>query len=446
MTRRESAIQKLLPSLLLAAGAAFAQPPRGPLAAGLRRDGGGARGQPRGGGHRPRRPPGDRPRAGRLPTDRGRQGGPDRLLHRGARRRRRGRSCGRGTGRRGGRGRARPGARHPGGHHLPGLHRRLLSARPRPRPGAQGAHRRARRAWVPRTAWRWSLSTVPGSRCCRAGRAPRPSSSAPCARRPRAPPSASQRLADKRNQATDAAPPPRPRGRQRARSQNRLNITERFYAETLEQQVSNMVSGAAAALRGFANPPGRKVMAVLAGGWPYDPADFAANEFGALDRRAGPAARGPALRAAGRHRQPARLHDLRGRRAGPRLRQLRRRRAGRAAQPRRHRDRLPARNEHAVVAAVHRPPDRRPGAGQRRAAGDAVARRGRHPLLLLARLHARLAGQRQPAPGRRSRSCAPDSSCAAAPATSTCRARPRSAWRSRACCCSAAVRACGRCR
>jgi VWFA-related protein len=88
-----------------------------------------------------------------------------------------------------------------------------------------------------------------------------------------------QRLADKRNQATDQRLR-RDLGVGRSPLENRLNITERFYAETLEQQVSNMVSGAAAALRGFANPPGRKVMAVLAGGWPYDPADFAANEFG----------------------------------------------------------------------------------------------------------------------------------------------------------------------
>ncbi|MBZ0090575.1 MAG: VWA domain-containing protein, partial [Thermoanaerobaculia bacterium] len=60
----------------------------------------------------------------------------------------------------------------------------------------------------------------------------------------------------------------------------RLGITERFYADTLQQQVENMVSGVAAALRGFANPPGRKALILLSGGWPYDPADFAANELG----------------------------------------------------------------------------------------------------------------------------------------------------------------------
>lgn len=87
------------------------------------------------------------------------------------------------------------------------------------------------------------------------------------------------RLAEKRNLANDQ------RLRQdvgfaRAPLETRLDITERFYAETIEQQVSNMVSGVAAALRGFANPPGRKVLVMLSGGWPFDPADYAANEFG----------------------------------------------------------------------------------------------------------------------------------------------------------------------
>lgn len=88
-----------------------------------------------------------------------------------------------------------------------------------------------------------------------------------------------QRLAEKRNLATDQRLR-REVGIARSPLENRLDITERFYAETIEQQVFNMVSGAAAALRGFANPPGRKVFVLLAGGWPFDPADYAANEFG----------------------------------------------------------------------------------------------------------------------------------------------------------------------
>lgn len=60
----------------------------------------------------------------------------------------------------------------------------------------------------------------------------------------------------------------------------RLGVDERFYAETLERQLENVVSAAAAALRGFANPPGRKVLLLLSGGWPYEIDDFVSNQFG----------------------------------------------------------------------------------------------------------------------------------------------------------------------
>jgi len=89
-----------------------------------------------------------------------------------------------------------------------------------------------------------------------------------------------QRRADKRNLASD----------QRLRREmgsfstrggldGQLEVTERWYAELVQSQVKNAVSAAAAALRGFANPPGRKVMILLSGGWPYDPAEFAANDY-----------------------------------------------------------------------------------------------------------------------------------------------------------------------
>jgi VWFA-related protein len=58
-----------------------------------------------------------------------------------------------------------------------------------------------------------------------------------------------------------------------------LGFDERFYAELLEDQVSNMVSAAAATLRSFANPTGRKVLLLLNGGWPYEIDEFVANEF-----------------------------------------------------------------------------------------------------------------------------------------------------------------------
>ncbi len=62
----------------------------------------------------------------------------------------------------------------------------------------------------------------------------------------------------------------------------RLGGVERYYAELLEGQLERAVAAAAAAVRGFANPPGRKVMLVLAGGWPYQIDDYVSNRFGRI--------------------------------------------------------------------------------------------------------------------------------------------------------------------
>jgi VWFA-related protein len=62
-------------------------------------------------------------------------------------------------------------------------------------------------------------------------------------------------------------------------TQMRLDVEERNYANILEEQVENVVSAAAAALRGFAKPPGRKVLLLLSGGWPYDVVDFVVNDY-----------------------------------------------------------------------------------------------------------------------------------------------------------------------
>jgi VWFA-related protein len=53
-----------------------------------------------------------------------------------------------------------------------------------------------------------------------------------------------------------------------------LAITERVYTEILIDQLTNAVDAAIATLRGFAAPPGRKVMLLTSGGWPFRPADF----------------------------------------------------------------------------------------------------------------------------------------------------------------------------
>jgi VWFA-related protein len=62
-------------------------------------------------------------------------------------------------------------------------------------------------------------------------------------------------------------------------TQMRLDTDERNYAETLQAQVEGIVAAASSALRGFANPPGRKVFVMLSGGWPYDPVQYAINDY-----------------------------------------------------------------------------------------------------------------------------------------------------------------------
>lgn len=59
----------------------------------------------------------------------------------------------------------------------------------------------------------------------------------------------------------------------------RLDADELYYAQLISDQVQRVVSAAAATLRSFAAPPGRKVMVLLAGEWPFFPAEFAVNDF-----------------------------------------------------------------------------------------------------------------------------------------------------------------------
>jgi VWFA-related protein len=60
---------------------------------------------------------------------------------------------------------------------------------------------------------------------------------------------------------------------------SQLNIEERAYIDQLAAQVERAVSAAVSTLRGFASPPGRKVMLLLSGGWPFSPADYAVNDM-----------------------------------------------------------------------------------------------------------------------------------------------------------------------
>jgi VWFA-related protein len=58
-----------------------------------------------------------------------------------------------------------------------------------------------------------------------------------------------------------------------------LTIEERAYVAELSGQLERAVAAATGTLRGFASPPGRKVMLMLVGGWPFSPADYAVNDI-----------------------------------------------------------------------------------------------------------------------------------------------------------------------
>ncbi len=53
-----------------------------------------------------------------------------------------------------------------------------------------------------------------------------------------------------------------------------MDIEERMRADELTAQVERAVLAATSALRSFAAPPGRKVMLLFSGGWPYNPAQW----------------------------------------------------------------------------------------------------------------------------------------------------------------------------
>ena len=61
--------------------------------------------------------------------------------------------------------------------------------------------------------------------------------------------------------------------------ESRMNMSsltgpELNYADVLTRQVEGAVSATVSALRGFANPPGRKVLLLLSGGWPFSIASY----------------------------------------------------------------------------------------------------------------------------------------------------------------------------
>jgi len=57
-----------------------------------------------------------------------------------------------------------------------------------------------------------------------------------------------------------------------------LTVEERQMVDLISAQVQKITLAATSALRSFANPPGRKVMLLLSGGWPRDPAQWVVSD------------------------------------------------------------------------------------------------------------------------------------------------------------------------
>ncbi|HEY0511271.1 MAG TPA: VWA domain-containing protein [Thermoanaerobaculia bacterium] len=63
----------------------------------------------------------------------------------------------------------------------------------------------------------------------------------------------------------------------RASFARQLDLQEIEFAARVAGQTERAVDAAVSALRGFASPPGRKVMLLLAGGWPFSATDYVVN-------------------------------------------------------------------------------------------------------------------------------------------------------------------------
>ena len=64
-----------------------------------------------------------------------------------------------------------------------------------------------------------------------------------------------------------------------AGAENRLTLEERYYVERLEEQLQRVVRAGVSTMRSFAAPPGRKVMLLLSGGWPFDPVEYVVGDL-----------------------------------------------------------------------------------------------------------------------------------------------------------------------
>jgi VWFA-related protein len=85
-----------------------------------------------------------------------------------------------------------------------------------------------------------------------------------------------QRLAERRQFERARAVPSSFQARRAFDSE--LDPEAKAYALRLADQVERAVRATSATLRSFARPPGRKVLLLLSGGWPYEPTNFVAGQ------------------------------------------------------------------------------------------------------------------------------------------------------------------------
>ncbi len=78
--------------------------------------------------------------------------------------------------------------------------------------------------------------------------------------------------------ATAARTPGRPARGGAYDPRYRLGPQEEIYADRLVAQLSTAVGAVSAAMRGIETPPGRKALVLLSGGWPWDPAQWVAED------------------------------------------------------------------------------------------------------------------------------------------------------------------------
>jgi VWFA-related protein len=182
---------------------------------------------------------------------------------------------------------------------------------------------------------------------------------------------------------------------------DRLDDEELDYAVRLRDQVTRSVEAATSSLRGFAKPPGRKVMLLLSGGWPFNISNYVVADptrpvYNRYEVPPGEKLIAPLVDTANRLGYTIYPVDVPGIETDGANADV----IDVSLQVEDVNNQFPGTNALLREQEVHSALEfvaQETGAAQRRARHRLRNRLQRHPVLLLARLHPLLAGQRQPA-------------------------------------------------